>query len=207
MSISGHDILFSQSVRNLGVFVDETPSLDLHITYLCRILFCQLRRLGKIRPFLSTDAANKLAVSLILTRLDYCNSLLAGLPDNKLNKLQHIQNHADRIVLRKPRYVSATLLLRALHWLPVKARTQYKIDCLCFRCVCHNTMPPHLSDLLHPHHRSRTLRSLDTSLLTVHRFCLKTFGKGSFSIFGPTVWNSLSLSQKNSVFFQLSKAS
>ena len=82
-----HDILFSQSVRNIGVFVDEKLSVYVHIKHLCRSLFCQLRRLDKIPPFLSTDAANKLAVSFILTRLDYCNSLLAGLPDNKLNKL------------------------------------------------------------------------------------------------------------------------
>ena len=68
--------------------------MDAHIKYLCHILFWQLRRIGKIRSFLSTDAANKLTVSLILSRLDYCNSLLAGIPDNKLNKLQRIQNHA-----------------------------------------------------------------------------------------------------------------
>ena len=86
MSISGCDIPFSQSVRNLGFYLDEMLSMDAHIKYLCRILFHQLRRTGKIRSFLSTDAANKLAVSLILCRLDYCNSLLAGIPENKLNK-------------------------------------------------------------------------------------------------------------------------
>ena len=81
MSISSCDISFSQSVRNLGFYLDETLYMDAHIKYLCRILFCQLRRVGKIRSFLSTDAANKLAVSLILSRLDYCNSLLAGIHD------------------------------------------------------------------------------------------------------------------------------
>ena len=130
-----------------------------HIKYLCCILFCQLRRIGKIRSFLSTDAANKLAVSLILSRLDYCNSLLAGLPDNKLNKLQCIQNHAAWLVLRKSRHASATALLRTLHWLPVKARIQYKIACLCFQCIYQNSMPPYISDL-HPYCPSRTLRSL-----------------------------------------------
>ena len=207
VSISGHNIPFSQSVRNLGVFIDETLSMVVHIKHLCRILFCQLRRLGKIRPFLSTDAANKLTVSFVLTRLDYCNSLLAGLPDNKLNKLQRIQNHAARIVLRKLRHVSATSLLRTLHWLPVKARIQYKIACFCFQCLSHNTMPPCLSDLLHPYQPSRTLRSLDTSLLSVPRFCLETFGRRSFSVFGPTVWNSLPLSLRKTQFFQLSKRS
>ena len=84
MFISGCDIPFCQSLRNLGFYLNENLSMDAHIIYLCRILFCQLRRIGKIRSFLSTDAANKLTVSLILSRSDYCNSLLAGIPDNKL---------------------------------------------------------------------------------------------------------------------------
>ena len=183
MSISGCDIPFSQSVRNLGFYLDETLSMDAHIKYLCRILICQLRRIGKFRSFLSTDAANKLAVSLILSRLDYCNSLLAGLPDSKLNKLQRIQNHAARLVLRKSKHESATTLLRTLHWLPVKARIQYKIACLCFQCIYQNSIPPYISDLLHPYRPSRTLRSLDTSLLTVPRFSLETFDKKIFLCF------------------------
>ena len=80
VSISGCDIPFSQSVRNLGFHLDETLSMDAYIKYLCRILFCQLLRVGKICSFLSTDAANKLAVSHILSRLDYCNSLLCWYP-------------------------------------------------------------------------------------------------------------------------------
>ena len=199
MSISGCDIPFSQSVRNLGFYLDEMLSMDAHIKYLCRILFCQLRRIGKIRSFLSTDAANKLALSLILSRLDYCNFLLAGLPDNKLNKFQRIQNHAARL-LPQSRHESATTLLRTLHWLPVKARIQYKIACLWFQCIYQNSMPPYISDL-HLYCPSRTLRSLDTSLLTVPRFPLETFGKKSFSVFEPTVWSSLPLSLRKTVFY------
>ena len=72
--------------------------------------------------------------------------------------------------------------------LPVKARIQYKIACLCCQCLSHNTMPPYLSDPLHPYHPSITLHSLDTSLLSVPRFCLEeTFGRRSFSVFGPTI--------------------
>ena len=187
--ISGCDIPFSQSVRNLGFYLDETLSMDL-----CRIVFCQLRRIEKISSFLSTDAVNKLAVSLILFTFNYCNSLLFGIPDNKLNKLQRIQNHESRLVLRKSRHASATALLRTLHWLPVKASIQNKIACLCFQCISQNSMPPYISDLLHPYCPSRTLRSLDTSLLTVPRFSLETFGKRSLSVSGPAVWNSLTLS-------------
>ena len=70
VSISCYDLPFSHSVRNLGVFVDKTLSMDLHIKYLCRILFLTVTEIRQIRPFLSTNAANKLAVSFILTKLD-----------------------------------------------------------------------------------------------------------------------------------------
>ena len=89
MSISGCDIPFSQSVRNLGFYLDGMLCMDAHIKYLCRILFCQLHRIGKIRSFLSTDAAYKLGVSLILSRLDCCNSLLPG-------------HRLDVLVVRRP---------------------------------------------------------------------------------------------------------
>ena len=60
MSISGCDIPFSQSVRNVRFYLDETLSMDAHIKYLCLILFCQLHKIGKLCSFLSTDAANNL---------------------------------------------------------------------------------------------------------------------------------------------------
>ena len=119
--------------------------------------FLSVTQIRQNPPFLSTDAANKLAVSFVLTRLDDCNSLLTGLPDNKLNKLQRTQNHAARIVLCKPRHVSATSLLRTHHWRPVKARIQYKIACLCFQCLSLTT-PCHLTFLtffIHPNHLER----------------------------------------------------
>ena len=173
----------------------------MHILNTCAAFCCQLRRIRKIRSFLSTDASNKLAVSLILSRLDYCNSLHAAIPDNKLNKLQRIQNHAARLVLRKSRHASASGLLRTLYWLPVKARIQYKIARLCFQCICQNSAPPYIPDLLHPYYPSRTPRFLDTSLLTVPCFSLETFGKRSFSVLGPTVWNSLPPSLRKTQYF------
>ena len=80
------------------------------------------------------------------------------------------------------------------------------IACLCFQCIYQNSMPPYISDLLHPYCPSRTLRSLDASLLTVPRFSLETFGKKSFSVFGPTVWNSLPRSLRKSQCFTTFKA-
>ena len=117
---------------------------------------CWLRRLVKIRPFLSTDAANKLAVSFILTRLDYCNSLLAGLPDNKLNKLQRIQNHAARIVLRKPRHVSVHHCLEHSTGFQLKRGSNIKLLACAFSVSL--TTPCHLTFLtffIHTNHLER----------------------------------------------------
>ena len=75
----------------------------------------------------------------------------------------------------------------------------------CTQCLSHNTMPPYLSDLLHSYQPPRTLRSLDTSLLSVPRFCLETFGQRSFSVFGPTVWNSLPLPLRKTQCFSTFK--
>ena len=126
-----------------------------------------------------TGAANRLTVSLILSRLHCCSSLLVGIPDNKLNEFQRIRNHAARLALHKSRHASATTLLRTLLWLPVKARIQYKIACLCFQCIYQKSLPPCISHLLRPYYDSRTL--------TVPRLSLETFGKRSFSVFGLTV--------------------
>ena len=114
----------------------------------------------------------------------------------QVHNAYRIQNHAVGLVLHKSRHASATALLRTLYWLPAKARIQNKIACLCFQCIYQNNMPPYISYLLCPYCPPRTLRSLDTSLLTVSRFSLETFGKRSFSVFGSTVWkwNSLPLS-------------
>ena len=177
--------------------------MDVHIKHLCCILFCQLRRLGKICPFLSTDVANKLAVSFLLTRLDYCNSLLAGLLDNKLTKLQRIQNHAAQIVLRKPRHVSATSLLRTLHWLQLERGSNTKLLACAFSVSL--TTPCHLTFLtffIHTNHLEHCalLTSLSFQFLAS---VWRPLAEDLSLFLAPTVWN---LSEKLSVF-QLSKRS
>ena len=148
LRIAGCHISFADKVRNRGVFLDSTLSFDVQNNHLWGALYLQLRRLSQIRQHRSTDAADKLAGSFILSRLDYCNAPLGGLPDDTLSKLQRIQNCAARLVLRKSKRESSHSLLRALHWLPVRAVMEFKITTYYHHHLLSETMPSYLSGLL-----------------------------------------------------------
>ena len=97
--VGDSNIVSSNSVRNLGVIFDKCIKLDYHNSSVCKSTYFQLRNIGGIRSILSNDACAQLILSLITVRLDYCNSILYGLPDNSLYRLQKIQNTAARIVV------------------------------------------------------------------------------------------------------------
>jgi hypothetical protein len=119
--------------------------------YICRGLYLQLRRIDHIRPYLSLESTKEIAVAFILSRLDYCNAVLGGIHDEKIAKLQRIQNSAARLVLRKSKRDSATALMRILHWLPVNARIKYTVATLCHQCIHNYEMPLYLTELITPY--------------------------------------------------------
>ena len=81
-----------------------------------------------IRHHPTHDALKTLICAFALSRIDYCNSLLAGCPRNLICKLQNVQNNAARLICRSTaRSDHIAPILRALHWLPVESRSQYKI--------------------------------------------------------------------------------
>ena len=84
LTLSGSTIPFSYKVRNLGVYLDSNLSMDQHVNFLCRSVFLELRRIGHLRRHLTVGATKKLVSSSVLSRLDYCNSLLAGPPEMQL---------------------------------------------------------------------------------------------------------------------------
>ncbi|KAK3527056.1 hypothetical protein QTP86_008661 [Hemibagrus guttatus] len=94
ISLSNSMISPSATARNLGVTMDNQLSFSSHVTNVTRSCQFLLYNIRRIRPFLSTQATQVLVQSLVISRLDYCNSLLAGLPLNAIRPLQMIQNAA-----------------------------------------------------------------------------------------------------------------
>ena len=126
------------------------------------------------------------------------NAILYGLPGAQLQTLQLVQNSAARLVTGTRRQEHITPVLFALHWLPIRQRIQFKLLLLVYRCT-HQLAPDYLTDLVVPYVPARSLRSADQNMLTVKRYNLERYGRRSFSVAGPSLWNALPSAIRNSV--------
>ena len=91
VDIGGKHIPFRYSVRNLGVPLNQILSMQQHISSVCSAAYLELRRIASIRPYLTQGATAQLVSSAITSRLDYCNSILAGLPLKQISCLQRVK--------------------------------------------------------------------------------------------------------------------
>lgn len=178
------------SARNLGAIMDRHLSMEAHVNNLCRCATYSIYQISKMRNILDRPSTERLIHAFVSSKLDHLNSLLYGLPDEQLNKLQRIQNTAARVICRARKYDSITPVLYDLHWLPVKQRIHYKILLLTYLTI-NGLAPPYMNDLIQKYHPSRSLRSGSLDQLHMPRFKLQTFGKRAFSIAAPALWNSL----------------
>ena len=87
-------------------------NMDKHINTICRSGYMQLRQIGHIRKYLTTDATKSLVNSLVTSRLDHCNALLNGVPKTIVGRLQTLQNTAARIITRTSLYKHITPVLK-----------------------------------------------------------------------------------------------
>jgi len=192
LTVNGLPITPSAVVRNLGVLIDSHLTLDSQINSVCKKSFFHLRRIARIRKFLTPGATIQLVKAFVLSQLDYGNSILAGLPSCRLDKLQRVQNATARLIVGSRRSESITPTLQNLHWLPIQQRINYKIAALVFRCLT-GTAPIYLADLISVHRPTRPLRSSTQLLLSIPLSKSKNYGDRAFSIVAPTIWNSLPL--------------
>ena len=122
-------------VRNLGAWFDHQLTMAVHITKICSATFYHFHNIRRIRKYLSMAAAATLIHSFVGSRIDYCNSLLYGLPKYQLGKLQRVQNAAASLVDMQGKFCQITPVLLQLHWLPVSFRINFKILLLTFKAI------------------------------------------------------------------------
>ena len=178
-------------VRDLGVMLDSELSMKQHVTKVASSCFYHLRRLKQIRRLVGQEVTAQLVSAFILSRLDYCNALLAGLPRATVEPLQRVQNAAARLVSNLRLRDHVTPALKQLHWLPVACRIKYKL-CLLMHLIHTGQAPQYLVDCVQSVATTsrRHLRSAESAAY-VKRTTRTKFGERGFSHSGPAAWNSL----------------
>ena len=178
----------SNTVKNLGVIIDDSLSFNDHVNSVYRSSHFHLRAFRHIRKIVSEDTAKTVGCAMVHCRLDYCNSLLYKASITNIQKLQRIQNSLARIVTGSSRTDSITTVLAKLHWLPIQSRIQFKLAVTAYKAL--TTQSSYLADLLQYHVPSRQLRSSSRNLLR-EDCCKLKFADRAFRHAAPTLWNSL----------------
>ena len=172
----------STSAENLGVLFDSSLNSRKHISQTCRACFYHIRDL-------------QIAVALVSSKLDYCNSLFHNMPEKDIARLQRVQNCLARVVTNAPRFSCSVPILKRLHWLPAKFRIHFEICAITFRTLQEN-QPAYLADLLVRPKCSKYLRSTNSNRFVVPFIKTKTGSRAS-SISGPALWNALPVPIRN----------
>ena len=192
ITVAGHAIKPAISLRSLGVIIDDRLSFKQHVSEVSRSCYYHIRAFRHIRHCLSYETSCAVSRCIVLSRLDYCNSLLHGTSKDNIYKLQKIQNSLVRIIYNLPSRSSTQQSLITLHWLPVHERIIYKVALFAYKCK-NELAPTYLSDLIINYVPPRQLRSSDMNLLVQPRVNTATANRG-FSVAAPRIWNSLPMS-------------
>jgi len=128
----------------IAIILDSQLTMSDHVTSLCRSCFFQVCQLRQVRSSLTTETTETLVHAFISSRLDYCNSLLYGINDGLLKKLQVVQNATARVTTKTRKFDHIKPVLRELHWLPVRKRIVYKLAVMVYKCL-HGLAPPYLA--------------------------------------------------------------
>ena len=114
--IGNTEVVPDESIRNLGFFMDKLLKNINHVSKLTSSLVYQLNNIRRIRDKLDLESAKTIIWALVLTKLDYCNSLLLGTPEC----YQAIQNMAYRVICKLGKFDRISSSMKALHWLKIR---------------------------------------------------------------------------------------
>ena len=113
--------------------MSSTLSVGQHISRVCSASYFIFKKLTRIKHYMDMDTRKMLSQALVISKLDYCNSLLAGAPRKEFSQLQSVQNMCARFVtgIGKCDHISPTL--ESLHWFKIPYRVEYKIIMLVYK--------------------------------------------------------------------------
>jgi len=169
ITVGNSDVMRLSVVRNLGVFIDDKLSMNSHINKNCNISFYYLHNIKQIRKHLTRNSTETLIHAFVSSRLDYSNSLLCGLPQAQIDKIQRVQNAAARLIFKQPKFSHISPVLHQLHWLPIKYRIEFKILLFTFKAI-HGMVRDYICKLACRNIRSDPAKELFLRFLVARSF-------------------------------------
>ena len=179
-------------IRYLGAWLDNNLSFKHHVMKKCQVAMWNFLRIRSIRKYLTKEACETLVIGVVMSHLDYSNSLLIGVPKCTIKPMQRIQNMCAKLILERSKYDSSICALKELHWLPIYKRIEFKILCLVHKSLI-GEAPDYLSEMFKPIRRTSTVitRSAEENLLEIPFTERATFACRSIGVQGPKLWNKL----------------
>ena len=196
--LNADDIQIKKELRNLGVMFDSNLSMKSHLKKVRSDVIINIINISRISKYLDNSSIMKLVHGLVLSKLDFCNSLFYELPDCDLRSIQLLINSAVRLISGLPRFSREHIspFLIDLHILPVKARIEYKI-CLLTHKALHYGEPKYLAELLQKRENTSSLRSSSVRMLEEPFISRLTLSNRCFSYCAPRLYNSLPIEIRN----------
>ena len=196
LMIGNSSVQVANSARNIGIIQDKELNMEKHISAICKSAHYHLRNIGQIRKYLNKKSTEAIVHAFVSSKLDNGNSLLYGLPLTQINRLQRVQNTAARIIMRLKKFEHVSGHLKSLHWLPVKARIDFKILLLTYKAL-NGQAPVYIKELLQPYKSPRNQRLNQKGLLHVPQTRYATCGDRAFYKAAPKLWNNLPIEIKH----------
>ena len=191
IKIGNCDITPSSCVTNIGATFDKHMKLNMQINKSCRSAWFSLYTISKIKKYLTTDQKKSAVHAYVTSKIDSNNSLYIGLPKTTLlNKLSRVQHASARFITSTPKQPDALPMLKALHWLPIEERVEFKVLLLAFKALI-GEGPSYIKELIPPKTSKKMLRSSSANELAEERSYSTGYGDRAFSIAAPKLWNQL----------------
>ena len=168
-------------------------SMDTHVQSVKCAMYFHLRAIKKIWHVLDRERCIRAVISLVMSRLDYCNLLLIGKSGAVLRGLQVAQNYAARVIIGLGIRDHITAAVCELHWLPVHQCIKYKVLTMVYKALYSDDATGYLQDLVTRCAVGRALRSSNIPQLAVPCTVAKskTLVDLCFSVAAPSMYNHL----------------
>ena len=200
MTVGSDTVIPVCIVRDLGIYLDSDLLMWTHVVKTASSCFAVLQQIWCIRRSVSRPTLQTLVASLVLSKLDYGCTTLAGLLATLLDRLQSVLNAATRLIYGRRKYDHVTPLLRELHWLRVPERITFRLATLAYRCQ-HNMAPHYLAIQIHQASSvasCQRLHSASVPEFIVPRTSRLRVGDRAFCVTAARAWNTLTQSVQSS---------